>query len=133
MRGIRGIVDVFFEFEEGLKDIEGFFYVILIYYFYRVRFKSFLVRLYMDENYYGVFVMRVFVCLNFIGILIVRFVERCGNVLIVEDVDVLDGIFFLDIKFYVLEFDYREGVRIGWFEENVYKFLEVKDDGRFVK
>ncbi|BAD84900.1 hypothetical protein, conserved, UPF0066 family [Thermococcus kodakarensis KOD1] len=132
-RGIRGTVDVFPEFEEGLKDIEGFSHVILIYHFHRARFKSLLVRPYMDENYHGVFATRAPARPNPIGISIVRLVERRGNVLIVEDVDVLDGTPLLDIKPYVPEFDYREGVRTGWLEENVHKLPEAKDDGRFAK
>lgn len=131
--GIRGTVDVFPEFEEGLKDIEGFSHVILIYHFHRARFKSLLVRPYMDENYHGVFATRAPARPNPIGISIVRLVERRGNVLIVEDVDVLDGTPLLDIKPYVPEFDYREGVRTGWLEENVHKLPEAKDDGRFAK
>ncbi|MCO6041410.1 tRNA (N6-threonylcarbamoyladenosine(37)-N6)-methyltransferase TrmO [Thermococcus alcaliphilus] len=132
-RGIRGTVEIFPEFEEGLKDIEGFSHLILVYHFHRARFRSLLVRPYMDENYHGVFATRAPARPNPIGISIVRLVKRRGNVLIVEDVDILDGTPLLDIKPYVPDFDHRDGVKTGWLEENVHKLPKAKDDGRFAK
>jgi len=52
-----------------------------------------------------------------------------GNILHIEDVDVLDGTPLLDIKPYVPRFDVFEAKRVGWLTE-----LERKAplaDGRF--
>jgi len=54
---------------------------------------------------------------NPIGLSLVRLVERRGNVLVVEDLDVLDGTPLLDIKPYVEKFDLRVGTRGGWTDQ----------------
>ena len=54
---------------------------------------------------------------NPIGLSLVRLVERRGNVLVVDDLDVLDGTPLLDIKPYVEKFDLRDGTRGGWTEQ----------------
>jgi tRNA (Thr-GGU) A37 N-methylase len=61
----------------------------------------------------------------------VRLVEIEENILYVEDLDVLDGTPLLDIKPYVPDFDARQVERTGWMEDNVYKLLASRDDGRF--
>ena len=48
-----------------------------------------------------------------------------------EDLDVLDGTPLLDIKPYVPDFDACQVERTGWMEDNVYKLLTSRDDGRF--
>lgn len=45
---------------------------------------------------------------------IVRLVERRGAMLVVEDLDVLDGTPLLDVKPYYARFDARPGARSGW-------------------
>ena len=68
---------------------------------------------------------------NTIGISVVRLVKIEGNVLHVQDVDIVDGTPLLDIKPYVPEFDVRKVERTGWLEKNVHKLATSKDDGRF--
>jgi tRNA (Thr-GGU) A37 N-methylase len=53
---------------------------------------------------------------NAIGMSVVRLVERKGRVLRVEGIDVLDGTPLIDVKPYVLSFDHRADVRIGWLQ-----------------
>ncbi len=132
-RGVEGTVEVFPEFEEGLRDIEGFSHIILIYHFHRSAFKGLLVKPYMHEKEHGVFATRAPARPNRIGISVVRLLERRGNLLKVADVDILDGTPLLDIKPYVPEFDVRENVKIGWLEENVHKLEKTRDDGRFYR
>ncbi|WP_157868101.1 tRNA (N6-threonylcarbamoyladenosine(37)-N6)-methyltransferase TrmO [Pyrococcus abyssi] len=130
-KDIEGTVEVFPEFSEGLKDIEEFSHIILIYHFHRAKFKGLLVEPYMHEEKHGVFATRAPARPNPIGISVVRLVERKGNILRIRDVDILDGTPLLDIKPYVPEFDVRENVRIGWLEKNVHKLEKARDDGRF--
>ncbi|EDY34582.1 hypothetical protein ABOONEI_1382 [Aciduliprofundum boonei T469] len=68
---------------------------------------------------------------NPLGMSIVKLVGRKGNVLYIEDVDIVDGTPVLDIKPYVPQFDVRPAYKIGWLEKNVYKLPEKRDDGRF--
>lgn len=132
-RGVRGTVEVFPEYAPGLKDIEGFSHIILIYHFHLVKPGKLLVRPYMDEEEHGVFATRAPSRPNPIGISIVRLLRVDGNVLHVEDIDIVDGTPLLDIKPYVPEFDIRDVERKGWLSRNVHKLPEAKDDGRFVR
>jgi len=132
-KGVRGTVEVFPEYSPGLKDLEGFSHIILIYHFHLAKPGKLLVRPYMDEDEHGVFATRAPSRPNPIGLSIVRLISVEGNVLHIEDVDIVDGTPLLDIKPYVPEFDIRTVERTGWLERNVHKLPEARDDGRFVK
>ncbi|RLE72380.1 MAG: tRNA (N6-threonylcarbamoyladenosine(37)-N6)-methyltransferase TrmO [Thermoprotei archaeon] len=131
-KGIKGLVEIFPEYMEGLKDLEGFSHIILIYHFHLVKKFSLKVIPYMDNEYRGVFATRAPARPNPIGISVVRLVKIEGNKLYIEDVDIVDGTPLLDIKPYVPEFDYRPEVKIGWLEKRVKKLKNTRDDGRFI-
>jgi len=131
-KGIKGLVEIFPEYTEGLKDLEGFSHIILIYHFHLVKKFSLKVIPYMDNEYRGVFATRAPARPNPIGISVVRLVKIEGNKLYIEDVDIVDGTPLLDIKPYVPEFDYRPEVKIGWLEKRVKKLKNTRDDGRFI-
>ena len=124
---------MFPEYAEGLMDIEGFSHIILIYHFHLSRKPSLKVKPFMDDKAHGVFAMRGPSRPNPIGISVVRLVKVEGNVLHVQDVDIVDGTPVLDIKPYVPEFDIRPVEKTGWLEKNVHKLPASKDDGRFTK
>ena len=132
-RGVPGVVEVFPEYVEGLRDLEGFSHIILIYHFHLCKRCSLTVRPYMDDKHHGVFATRAPCRPNPIGISVVRLIKVNGNLLHVQDLDIIDGTPLLDIKPYVPEFDVREVERIGWLEKNVHKLLTSKDDGRFIR
>jgi len=132
-KGVKGRVEVFPEYAEGLKDIEGFSHIILIYHFHRVKGYKLRVKPFMDDNFHGVFATRAPARPNPIGISVVKLLKVEGNILYVEDLDIVDGTPLLDIKPYVPEFDKREGIKIGWLEKNVHKLSQSRDDERFVK
>ena len=132
-RGINGSVEVFPQYTEGLKDVEGFSHIILIYHFHLSGESSLTVKPYMDTESHGVFAMRGPSRPNSIGISVVRLVKVEENILRIQDVDIVDGTPLLDIKPYVPEFDIRDVESIGWLEKNVHKLSESKDDGRFKK
>jgi len=132
-KGIEGMVEVFPEYAEGLKDVEGFSHIILIYHFHLSKGFSLKVKPYMDNEAHGVFAMRGPSRPNPIGISTVRLVRIEENILYIQDTDIVDGTPLLDIKPYVPEFDTRVGERVGWLEKNVYKLSLSKDDGRFTK
>ena len=130
-KGIDGTVEVFPEYVKGLKDMEGFSHIILIYHFHLSRGAPLKVKPYMDNESHGVFAMRGPSRPNPIGISIVRLMGIEGNVLHIQDVDIIDGTPLLDVKPYVPEFDIRKAERTGWLEKNVHKLSASKDDGRF--
>ncbi len=130
--GISGTVRLFQEYSEGLRDLEGFSHIILIYYFHRTQGYSLLVKPFMDEVSRGVFATRAPARPNPIGLSVVRLEKVEGSTLHIRDVDILDGTPLLDIKPFVPAFDSREQVRIGWLADNLEKLKTVRDDGRFL-
>lgn len=131
--GVEGTVEVFPKYAEGLKDLEGFSYIILLYHFHLSKAPSLRVKPFMDEQPHGVFATRAPSRPNPIGISVVRLVRREGNILHVRDVDIVDGTPLLDIKPYVPEFDVKDAEKIGWLEKSIHKLATSKDDGRFIK
>jgi len=132
-KGIPGTVEVFPQYAKGLKDVDDFSHLILIYHFHLSQGASLEAKPYMDNQSHGVFAMRGPSRPNPIGISVVRLVKIEGRILNILDVDIVDGTPLLDIKPYVPEFDLREVERIGWLEKKVHKLLTSKDDGRFTK
>jgi len=131
-RDIEGTVEIASEYVEGLKDIEGFSHIILIYHFHLSLGYLLKVEPYMDEESRGLFATRAPSRPNPIGISIVRLVKVDGNRLYIRDVDIVDGTPLLDIKPYVPEFDRRKVDRIGWLGKRVNKLSKARDDGRFI-
>lgn len=111
-----GNVEVYAEFVEGLRDIEGFSHLILLYAFHCSQGYSLTVKPFLDNQLHGPFATRYPCRPNPIGLSIVRLLARENHILKIEGVDVLDGTPLLDIKPYVPEFDLRTGVRTGWIE-----------------
>lgn len=132
-KGINATVEVFPEYAEGLKDVEGFSHIILIYHFHLVKGSSLKAKPFMDDNLRGIFAIRGSRRPNPIGISIVKLVGIDHNILHIQDVDIVDGTPLLDIKPYVPEFDLREVEKVGWLAKNVSKLSTSKDDGRFTK
>jgi tRNA-Thr(GGU) m(6)t(6)A37 methyltransferase TsaA len=132
-KGTRGTVEIFPEYAEGLKDIEGFSHIILLYHFHLSKGATSIAKPFMDNEKHGVFAMRGPSRPNPIGISVVCLVRVEGNMLHIQDVDIVDGTPLLDIKPYIPEFDIREVERIGWLEKNVHKLSTSKDNGRFTE
>jgi tRNA-Thr(GGU) m(6)t(6)A37 methyltransferase TsaA len=112
-----GRVEMFPEFAEGLRDLEGFSHIYLIYYFHKAGAAKLIVKPFLQDVDRGVFATRAPCRPNAIGVSIVRLLRRDGRVLHVEEVDMLDGTPLLDIKPYVARFDRIASVRNGWQDE----------------
>ncbi|MBL0714275.1 MAG: tRNA (N6-threonylcarbamoyladenosine(37)-N6)-methyltransferase TrmO [Desulfosarcina sp.] len=130
-RGIRGTVTVFREYAEGLKDLEGFSHIILLYHFHLTRNRDLVVTPFLDTEPRGVFATRSPNHPNTIGLSIVQLLAVQDNMLVIEDVDIIDGTPLLDIKPYVPAFDHREPDRVGWLEKAQQKADTRKADKRF--
>lgn len=128
----EGIIEVYPEYAAGLKDIEGFSHLILLYHLHLVKKSDLLVKPFLGNELHGVFATRSPGRPNAIGFSVVRLSKVEGNTLYIKDVDIVSGTPLIDIKPYVAKFDAREGVKSGWFEENIHKLATTKDDGRFI-
>ena len=114
--GAQGFIKVFPEFDAGLRDVEGFERLWLIYLLDRASAPQLIVRPYLDIQEHGIFATRSPARPNYIGISAVRLLGVEQNRLLVADVDMLDGTPLLDIKPYVPAFDCFEGSRAGWYQ-----------------
>jgi tRNA-Thr(GGU) m(6)t(6)A37 methyltransferase TsaA len=130
-KGIAGTIEIYPEFAEGLKDLEGFSHIILIYHFHLSKGYSLKVKPFMDKNLRGIFATRAPKRPNPIGISIVRLVRVEDTIIHIEDIDIVDGTPLLDIKPYVPEFDVQEIEKIGWLSRKVKKAYKCKSDERF--
>ena len=117
--GVQGMVEVFPEYGEGLKDLEGFSHLILLYYFHLAPGFSLLVKPFLDDQKRGLFATRAPARPNPIGISTVRLERIDGTRLYIREVDIVDGTPLLDIKPYVDRFDRRDGATSGWLAENL--------------
>ena len=128
-RGVRGTVEILPEYADGLADLDGFSHIVLIYYFHRSQGFDLRVTPFLDTEKRGLFATRAPRRPNAIGLSVVRLLGIEGNLITVQDVDMLDGTPVLDIKPYVPEFDIRADAREGWLAG--VKHREVDSDDRF--
>lgn len=110
----KGTVEVFSEFEEGLKDIETFTHIILLYQFDKAGEIKLVRPTFLDDVPHGVFASRHPCRPNGIGLTVARLLARSKNRLEVAGIDVLDGTPLLDIKPYILRFDCFPEASEGW-------------------
>ncbi|MCD6202884.1 MAG: tRNA (N6-threonylcarbamoyladenosine(37)-N6)-methyltransferase TrmO [Methanophagales archaeon] len=113
-RATKGEVEVFPEYADGLKDIEGFSHIILIYHFHLADGYSLVSMPFLEEEQHGIFAIRHFKRPNPIGLSIVRLESVRGNKLEISEVDIIDGTPLLDIKPFVPQFDNRPDAKSGW-------------------
>ena len=130
--GVDGTIEVDPEYCAGLKDIDGFSHLILLYHFHLTGGYSLEVRPYLDTATHGVFSTRIPGRPNPIGLSVVRLVKVENCTLHIQDVDIVDGTPLLDIKPYVPAFDLRETDQIGWLSGKSRHVHHTKSDGRFV-
>ena len=126
-----GIVEIFPEFVEGLRDLEGFSHIYLLYHFHKVRQPKLIVTPFLDKEPRGIFATRAPSRPNSIGLSLVELVRVENNLVYVERVDVLNETPLLDIKPYVPEFEHIQNVRTGWLEQVKAQVRTQKSDARF--
>ncbi|MDO9086393.1 MAG: tRNA (N6-threonylcarbamoyladenosine(37)-N6)-methyltransferase TrmO [Anaerolineaceae bacterium] len=118
--------------KDGLKDLEGFSHIILLYVFDRITQPRLTVKPFMDDQDRGVFATRAPARPNPIGISVVRLLKIEGNQITFAGVDMLNNTPLLDIKPYVPQFEPQTVERIGWLEQRAERLQESRDDGRFL-
>jgi len=110
-----GQVELFPEYAAGLKDIEGFSHLFLLYRFDRAGEVALARPTFLDDEPHGIFAARHPCRPNGIGLTVVRLLGRYGNILTVAGIDTLDGTPLIDIKPYIPRFDAHPDAASGWF------------------
>src|SRR4030042_181496 len=130
-RGVAGRVVVDEAYREGLKDIDGFSHIFLLYHFHLCDGYALQVKPFMDDKVHGIFACRAPKRPNPIGLSIVKLVRVEGSILYIEDVDIVDETPLLDIKPYVPLFDTATDVRTGWLTDRADGVFEARAEERF--
>ncbi len=131
--GIKGTVVLDPAYVAGLKDLEGFSHLILVYFFHQAKSPVLVTKPFLDDVKRGVFATRAPRRPNGIGISVVKLLAVTENKLEVENMDILDGTPLLDIKPYVPDFDEEHDIRIGWLKKNLGEIEGKLSDDRFLK
>ena len=127
----KGWIDIFPEFEEGLKDIDGFSHIFLIYCFHLSKGYSLLTKPFLEDKEHGVFATRAPKRPNPIGISVVKLEKSENNKLYISEVDIIDGTPLLDIKPYISKFDARDNTKMGWVKNKLNNKNNHHSDNRF--
>ncbi len=116
-KGSRGYVELFPEFLDGLRDLNEFSHIYLIYHFHKAQQAKLVVKPYLQDVDHGVFATRAPCRPNPIGLSVVELLGIEDNVLHLDGVDILDGTPLLDIKPYTTKFDLHDVKKNGWQDE----------------
>ena len=115
---VQGELEISKEYEDGLKDIEGFSHLIVIFNFHKSEGYKLYTKPLLDETLRGVFSTRTSNRPNFIGLTVVKVIDRKENILKVSGIDMLEGTPILDIKPYTPR-DQKSPIKLGWLEDKI--------------
>jgi tRNA-Thr(GGU) m(6)t(6)A37 methyltransferase TsaA len=106
-------------YADGLKDLDRFRYIYVIYFVHRVRRK---VSMSVSPHWtpgskVGLFASRSPVRPNRLGLSVVQLRRISGNEIFTSGLDVFDGTPLLDIKPYIQELDSKSDANFGWLED----------------
>lgn len=116
-KDIKGTIEIFPQFIEGLKDLEGFSHIYLLFHFHLIENYKLKTIPPLDGKEHGVFATRSPSRPNFIGQTIVKLEKIEGNTLYIIGIDALNNTPLLDIKPYAPPyFEENEKIKLGWME-----------------
>ena len=108
-------IEIFKEYEDGLKDIDQCSHLILLYWLDRAENRVLQTHTPFDMDIHGVFATRSPNRPNPIGFHVAELIDRKENVLRVKGADALDKTPLIDIKPYSSGIDAIGDASIGWF------------------
>ena len=112
----EGTVELLPEFAAGLRDVEGFSHLYVVWVFHRAGACELVGINPTDGRLHGVFATRSPRRPNPIGLTVVELLARDGARLAVRGVDMVDGSPVLDLKPYLSSVP-TDALRRGWLEE----------------
>ncbi len=98
-------IRIFEEYAEGLKDVESWQHLIILYWLDKAKRDTLLTVSSFDSRIHGVFAVRSPHRPNPIGLAVVDLIEVKDNVLRIRGIDAIDGTLVIDIKPYYAEID----------------------------
>lgn len=128
---VLATVEVFPEYQAGLRDLDGFSHLILLCHLHLMHGHTLEVMSFLDTVSHGVFATRAPRRPNPIGLSVVRLLRVEGGTLHLTEVDLVDGTPVLDIKPYIPTFDSRDTTAIGWYTDKVGNVQTTRADDRF--
>jgi tRNA (adenine37-N6)-methyltransferase len=123
----EGVLELLPEYEAGLKDVEGFSHLFVLWVFDRATGYDLVATPPVDPRPHGVFSTRSPRRPNPIGLTVVKVLGVEGNKVRVRGVDMLDGTPILDIKPYMSSIP-ADDLRRGWLAEAEER--RRKEDGK---
>ncbi|MCK9197760.1 MAG: tRNA (N6-threonylcarbamoyladenosine(37)-N6)-methyltransferase TrmO [Syntrophales bacterium] len=132
-QGTPGWIEINDDYTEGLRDLEGFSHIILLYHFHLSNGFDIELTPFLDDTKRGVFATRAPRRPNPIGLSVVKLVGIEGKILKIENMDIVDGTPLLDIKPYIPAFDIVADATSGWFEGKEKRIGNIRADDRFSK
>ncbi len=115
---VQGELEIFKEYEAGLKDTEGFSHLIVLFAFHESEGYSLHTKPLLEDTLRGVFSTRSPHRPNSIGLTVVNVIERKGNIVKVSGIDMIEGTPILDIKPYTSR-DQKSPIKLGWLENRM--------------
>ncbi|HUS86987.1 MAG TPA: tRNA (N6-threonylcarbamoyladenosine(37)-N6)-methyltransferase TrmO [Bacteroidales bacterium] len=129
-RDLKGKVILDHCFTKGLKDLDGFSHMMIVFVLDRSPGYNLEVIPYHDTEFRGLFSTRSPNRPNPLGISVVKILSIKDNIITFEGPDMLDDSPLLDIKPYIPDFDGPEEIRIGWLEGKLFKEGDLLADDR---
>jgi len=120
------------EYVDGLKDLDGFSHIYLIYEFHEASKTELNITPFMDTEKRGVFSTRSPLRPTKIGISITEIISIDKNIITVKGIDILNATPLLDIKPYIPQFDYVKNVKTGWMQKSEDDVIRATSDNRFL-
>jgi len=132
-KGVQGWIEVNGDYTNGLRYVEGFSHIVLLYHFHLSSGFDLETVPFLDNVQRGVFATRAPRRPNAIGLSTVRLLACEDNILKIENVDIVDGTPLLDIKPYNPAFDAFMEATNGWYRGKEHRLYSARADDRFCK
>ncbi len=130
--GVKGYIELFPHYLNGLKDLNEFSHITLIYHLHKIKDYSLVVKPFMDNKEHGIFATKSPKRPNAIGLSTVKLLGIENNIISIEMVDMLNETPLIDIKPFFAKFDNRIITKSGWLENQLnIPTNELRSDERF--
>jgi len=125
----KGWIEIAEELAPGLRDLDGFSHIVLIYHFHQSGGFDLAVTPSSHPFLRGLFATRSPRRPNAIGVSVVRLLSIEGGVIHIENVDMIDNTPLLDIKPYIPQVDDADDYRLGWLNEKPSQADDTDNEG----